>query len=377
MCIHIGGLMHRVQTLKEEARMRSGHAPAIPIPDRSVPIPERVASLTAAQDDVATKILLNFINGKKGLVGAAKPNKSLAPRGKETTKREKRKGKTDGHEDGAETVGLRKRKNRVKLYVCGICSAQFSEKDSFMSHCQKLHVLPKPGPVVVKQSIEAKLGPDHVAEKAMKQLAILMQHEETTADKVEESVPLDVSHDESEMIELIPVPDYDEDDETEMFAANCEANIDIDVVSPEKQANQEHETAVKDEEIEIAETTSIVEKPPDTLSESTEPPVEPVKMETFIITSVVDPPRSAKTWTPVVRIKRPATRSTAIINSTQKTAAAVVTRAISTRSAQKPIFVPSKPTTRSSQNLFTPIRKSLRSARKQRASWATRAHQVV
>lgn len=35
-----------------------------------------------------------------------------------------------------------KRKKRVKLYVCGICSAQFPDKKTFMNHCQMYHALP-------------------------------------------------------------------------------------------------------------------------------------------------------------------------------------------------------------------------------------------
>lgn len=353
--------MHRVQTLKEEARERSGQHPAIRIPDRPVPIPDRGTALTADEDDVATKILLKFINGKKGL--ARKAPKPSTVRRRQTTK-QKNMSKKERHEDKTDTddndttettVGLRKRKNRVKLYVCGICSAQFQDKDSFMIHCQKLHVLPtvpNPKPKIPKpKSIEATLGPENVAEKAMKQLAILMKndHEE----KAGETNALNTSNDD-DMIELIQVPDYD-DDEEERFPldSSCEVN------------KSDHLESVKTEELDVDQQANI-EKPDKPSSLVVDQHEEDVKMETFIITTIdeaVDQPIETRS---VTKIVTPATRS----KSTLKTPSTTTTepKATTLPNVQKPIFVPSKPTTRSSQKLCTPIRKSLRTAKKHRTS---------
>lgn len=378
--------MHRVQTLKEDARIQSGLNPAIPIPDCPVPIPNRVANLSNDEDDVATKILLNFINGKK--FGPNVPPKAQSvrrlpakPRAKvkkEKQQQQQRVVKTEAAATNkiaeTETVGLRKRRNRVKLYVCGICSAQFQDKDSFMSHCQQLHVLPTvPFVTPPKQSIEAKLGPENVAEKAMKQLAILMKREDTEPEAKKETVTGNFSEhvDDDVMVELIPVPDY-EDGEEEDELHNCiEVEIipDIDVVEPKltQPAQTFPENSIKQE----PNQDPIVPANGDETNASVAAEQSDVAMDTFVITTIKkEPTKTTKTVqkepdtakTPeVVKavVDLPATRSRAI-----KAVSVPTTRS----NTPKPIFVPSKPTTRSSQKLTTPVRKSLRSAKKQRAS---------
>lgn len=94
MCIHIGGLLHKVQTLKVHCSIE--------------PTPCEKASTT-------TEITATV---------------------------------RDSHEPTESSGQLRKchrmkRKKRVKMYVCGICMSQFSDKVTFMNHCQQNHTLPE------------------------------------------------------------------------------------------------------------------------------------------------------------------------------------------------------------------------------------------
>lgn len=92
MCIHIGGLLHKVQTLRCNIE--------------STPC-EETSPTTETPPNVR-----------------------------------------DSHEPTESSGQLRKchrmkRKKRVKMYVCGICMSQFSDKVTFMNHCQQNHTLPE------------------------------------------------------------------------------------------------------------------------------------------------------------------------------------------------------------------------------------------
>lgn len=50
---------------------------------------------------------------------------------------------TDSISNGESLTPAQKRKRlQQKLYVCGICSSQFSNKNRFKQHCQRKHALP-------------------------------------------------------------------------------------------------------------------------------------------------------------------------------------------------------------------------------------------
>lgn len=94
MCIHIGGLLHKVQTLKVHINIESTPC-------------EKTSTTTEAP-----------VNDR------------------------------DCHGPIESSGQLRKchrmkRKKRVKMYVCGICMSQFSDKVTFMNHCQQNHTLPE------------------------------------------------------------------------------------------------------------------------------------------------------------------------------------------------------------------------------------------
>lgn len=94
MCIHIGGLLHRVQTLKVHCS------------NDSTPL-EKISTTT---ETLATVRNCNESTESSGQL---------------------------------RKCHRMKRKKRVKMYVCGICMSQFSDKVTFMSHCQQNHTLPE------------------------------------------------------------------------------------------------------------------------------------------------------------------------------------------------------------------------------------------
>lgn len=96
MCIHIGGLLHKVQTLKTHCNIES------------VPCEKTTTTATDTPENV-------------------RDNSEVM----ESSSGQLRK------------CHRMKRKKRVKMYVCGICMSQFSDKVTFMNHCQQNHTLPE------------------------------------------------------------------------------------------------------------------------------------------------------------------------------------------------------------------------------------------
>lgn len=120
MCLHIGGLLHQVHRLKLKAEHENINT-----------------TTTIAHDSNYTY---------SGGASMAKEHRMGLRCVDNIDDMDNRHNNVDDETTVREVRTLSptpfKRKKRVKLYVCGICSSQFADKKTFMNHCQLNHALP-------------------------------------------------------------------------------------------------------------------------------------------------------------------------------------------------------------------------------------------